>query len=83
MKDKSDAIKDFKAMIGKSWTYERMTQEERERLAAVFNSAQAEEIKGDYSTRWAALQLAYRAFINAIGYNGMNWRELHPESLPF
>ena len=83
MKDKSEAIKDFKAMIGKSWSYGRMTQDEREKLAAVFDSAQAEEIKGDYATRWAALQLAYRAFIGAIGYNGMKWREPHPEILPF
>lgn len=83
MKNKGDALSDFMKMIFNSWTYKRMTEQERERLKKAFNSAQARELKGDYKTRWAALQFMYIAFLNALGFNGFNWREQNAEQIPF
>lgn len=82
-KDKMQAITDFKKMIFNSWTYDRMTRDERERLALALDGVQAHEIKGNYNARIAALNLAYNSFLLAIGYTGFKWREKHPENIPF
>lgn len=82
-KDKMQAATDFKKMIFNSWTYDKMTRDERERLALALDSVQAHEIKGDYNARRAALDLAYNSFLLGLGYNGFNWREKHPENIPF
>ena len=74
-KDKTQAKDDAIKNIMQSWTYEKMTQDERERLGAALNSAQACDIMGDYYTRRAAFQLAYFAFLQGIGYTGPGWRE--------
>ncbi len=77
------AVADFKKMIFNSWTYDKMTRDERERLALALDSVQAHEIKGDYDARRAALDLAYNSFLLGLGYSGFKWREKHPENLPF
>lgn len=74
-KDKTQAITDFKKMILNRWTYGRMTQDERERLALSLDSVQAHNIKGDYNARIAALELAYTSFLQGLGYSGFKWRE--------
>lgn len=82
-KDKMQAITDFKKMIFNSWTYDRMTRDERERLALALDSVQAHNIKGGYDARRAALDLAYTSFLQGLGYTGFKWREKHPENIAF
>lgn len=83
MRDKSEALSDFIKNIERSWTYDRMTEQERERLSKTFSSIQAKELKGDYETRQAALQLAYIAFLDGLGFSGWNWREPKAKQMPF
>lgn len=82
MKDKNEALKDYKKMIVNSWTYERMTKEEKQRLFEMFDNVQtAEALKGSYSQRWEVLQALYNSFLLALGYC-WNWREKN-ENAPF
>lgn len=82
MKDKKQTLTDFKKMIVNSWTYEKMTKEERERLFQMFDSVQtADALKGSYLQRWEVLQALYSSFLLALGYC-WNWRE-KDESAPF
>lgn len=84
-KNKENALNDFYEMIKNSWTYERMTEKEKERLSAVlFLDVHIEKVlKGTYSQRWEILQAIYTTFLNAIGYTDFSWREEEKEILPF
>lgn len=74
-KEKENAIKDFNNMIKKSWTYGKMTTEERERWGRVLESVQTREaVKGTYSNRWEVLQAIYNSYLLALDYC-WNWRE--------
>lgn len=74
---KENVLNDFVLMIEKSWTFERLTEGEKERLKTVlFDDVRTEEaLKGTYNQRWAVLQAIYSTFLTAIGYNGFNWRD--------
>lgn len=84
-KNKENALNDFYEMIKNSWTYERMTEKEKERLSAVlFLDVRIEKaLKGTYSQRWEMLQAIYATFLSAIGYTDFSWREEEKEILPF
>ena len=75
-----NAYYDFCKMIEKSWTFERLTEDERGRCwDALHFPVKLGLLKGCYKVRWGILQSVYTAFLNGIGYNGFNWRE--PESV--
>ena len=75
-KQKETAAHDFLVMIRKSWTYERMTEEEKRSCIDLFFSSISEEaISGSYWMRWRVCQAIYDAYLVGIGYNGWNWRE--------
>lgn len=64
-------------VIKKSWTWERLTEEERERfisMSGVFN-----EIKGTDGMRRAWLSTVYSAFLSGVGYTDFTWRSTKKE----
>lgn len=83
MKDKSNVLYDFNKMIENSWTYGKMTKEEKDTYNHIFNinSQAMESVKGTYEQRWKILQTFYSIFLAGIGYTGWNWRE--KEKQPF
>ena len=62
----------FQNVIKKSWTWQRLTNEERERFVDmnVFD-----RIKGNDETRVEWLNTIYTAFLSALGYQPVGWRE--------
>lgn len=75
-KVKENVLQDFINMIEKSWTYDRLTEKEKENLQAVFESVQiTNALKGTYKQRWEILQVAYTSFLYALNYTATGWRE--------
>ena len=74
-KNKDNVFTDYLEMIKKSWTYARMTKEEREKIQEILTSGRIkEDIKGTYQQRWQALNALYYAFLIGIGYDNADWR---------
>lgn len=75
MKIKENALKDYEEMIKKSWTYEKMTKEEKERLHnLLYHNTTINSLKGTYNQRWEILHSVYYAYLIGLGYNP-TWRE--------
>lgn len=75
MKNKDFVFTDYLEMIKKSWTYARMTKEEREKIQEILTSGRIkEDIKGTYQQRRQALNSLYYAFLIGIGYDNTDWR---------
>lgn len=83
MNKTGNAYYDFCEMIRKSWTFERLTEDEKSRCwDALHFPVQQNLLKGCYSIRFGFLQSVYTAFLYGIGYDGgFNWREPDPEIL--
>ena len=76
-----DAYTDFLTMIERSWTYGRMTDEEKRRCMEAFSWALEQgAIKGADKTRWMIMQAIYNAFLQGIGYDPFHWREPEAET---
>ena len=74
--EKENAIKNFFEMTKKSWTYGKLTEEEKLQFEKTLEAVPVQEaIKGTYNQRWKVLQAVYMAFLNGCGYNDFNWRE--------
>lgn len=77
-KVKENAVLHYIAMIRRSWTFNRMTEQEQTDCMNIFLRANAHErIKGSFDARWEILQNMYDAFLSALGYyhDCMGWRE--------
>lgn len=75
MKNKNFVFTDFLEMIRNSWTYDRMTEEEKNKIHCILlDYRTTDNIKGTYRQRWDALNALYHAFLIAIDYNGPEWR---------
>lgn len=75
---KENAIVLFDNMIKKSWTYKRLTKEEKESWYYTLNDVKTLNVlKGTFNQRWNVLQAIYGAFLNALGYNYNpgDWRD--------
>lgn len=73
--NKEFAIYNFNKMVQQSWTYGKMTEEEKERWAETLESAPVKNaVKGTYNQRWEILQGIYHSFLLALGYT-WNWRD--------
>lgn len=73
MKKYSNAVEDYlERVITKSWTWEKLTKEERLRFLGmdVFD-----RIKGNDDTRIEWLNTIYQAYLIALGYKPIDWRE--------
>ena len=74
--DKEKAISDFIEMIKKSWTYEKLTNEEKRNFEnSVMWAINNKCINGSYNNRCKILHSLYNTFLIAIGYTGEKWRE--------
>lgn len=74
--DKEKAISDFIEMIKHSWTYEKLTNEEKRNFEnSVMWAINNKCINGSYNNRWKILHSLYHTFLNAIGYTSEKWRE--------
>ena len=80
--EKEKTLIQFRDMIKNSWTYDRMTQEEKDNIMDVlsYNNIQTiEALKGTKKQCWAILQAIYSSFLAALNYNSMGWRETEEE----
>lgn len=66
----------FKRVIKKSWTWNRLTEEEREKF---INMNVFDQIKGRSETRVEWLNTIYTSFLTALGYEPIGWRETEEE----
>lgn len=81
MKDKSRALDDYKEVIYQSWTYGKLTTEEKERLEKTLNNESIKEcLKGNYYQRIDIIRAVYTTFLYGVGYSGFNWRKEEMEN---
>ena len=75
-KNKENAQTDWTDMIVKSWTWEKLTREERKKFGDELNKETTKKIiSGTYEQRWETLNTLYSMFLEGCGYNGGNWRD--------
>ena len=66
----------FHSVIEKSWTWKRLTEEERQRF---INMDVFERIRGDEQTKIEWLCTIYHSYIEALDYKPIGWRETAEE----
>ena len=75
-KEKENAFIDFMQSIKQSWTYQKLTDEEKERLNKLLKHNRIiENARGNYYQRFQYLDAIYYSFLIGIGYNGLYWRD--------
>ena len=62
----------FETVVKKSWTWERLTEEEQQRF---INMKLFDKIKGNDRMRIEWFHTIYMAYITALGYKPFGWRE--------
>lgn len=76
MKNKENVLNDYYKMIINSWTWERLTEDEKTRFTNLLASARIKEaLKGTYRARWNILNALYESFLIALEYKPIGWRE--------
>lgn len=71
-KNKENALIDFMNMIVDSWTWARMTHEERQRCTDGLCRA---HLNGTWLQRWQTLNDLYYSFLLGLNYAPSGWRE--------
>ena len=75
----SNAVENyFQNIIKKSWTWQKLTQEEQQRF---IDMDVFDKIKGTDKQRIEWLNTIYTAFLSALGYKPIGWRE-EDEEIP-
>ena len=75
-KNKENAQADWTDMIVKSWTWAKLTNDERNKFGDELNKEATKRIiSGTYKQRWEILNALYSMFLEGCGYNGVNWRD--------
>lgn len=75
-KNKENAQADWTDMIIKSWTWAKLTNDEKNKFGDELNKEITQKvISGTYRQRWEILNALYSMFLEGCGYNGCNWRE--------
>ena len=62
----------FQNVIKKSWTWQKLTEEEQKRF---IDMNVFDRIKGNDDTRVEWLNTIYQSFLSALGYKPIGWRE--------
>ena len=62
----------FQNIIKKSWTWEKLTEEEQKRF---IDMNVFDRINGNDKTRVEWLNTIYFSFLHALGYQPIGWRE--------
>lgn len=74
--EKEEVLENWYNMIKKSWTYDRLTSKERQRLDDVITSCQLNNcLSGTARHRWNILQAIYYSYLLGVGYDSPNWRQ--------
>lgn len=74
--NKENAVADYIDMIEKSWTWNRLTDDEINAFRTSVDWADEQGIiKGNYKHRWLVLQAMYETMLNTLGYKPFGWRE--------
>ena len=76
MKESNIVDKYIKEVLMKSWTWDRLTQKERQRF---LNMDVFYRIDGNDSIKIEWLMTIYEAFLIALGYKIIGWRESEEE----
>ena len=75
----SNAVENyFQNVIKKSWTWARLTEEEKQRF---INMNVFDDIKGNDQTRIIWLCTIYQSFLSALEYNWDGWREKQEDKI--
>ena len=75
-KNKENAQADWTDRIVKSWTWAKLTNDERNKFADELNKEPTKKtISGTYRQRCEILNALYSMFLEGCGYNGVNWRD--------
>ena len=76
----SNAVENyFQNVIKKSWTWQKLTQEEQQRF---IDMDVFDKIKGNDKQRVEWLNTIYTAFLSALDYKPIGWREDFFEEIP-
>lgn len=74
----SSVVEDYlQNVIKKSWTWNRLTEEEQKRF---IDMNVFDKIKGNDKTRVEWLHTIYHSFLSALGYKPIGWRETEEEN---
>lgn len=74
--EKEKALEEIYENIKRSWTYERLTKEEKERLEMIlFSPVVVNNLKGTYGQRYRILFAIYHGFLMGLDYQPVGWRE--------
>lgn len=76
--EKENAYSDFFYTVTLSWTWGRLTVEERDRFTSAMKT-RARDIKGSYLQRRNAYSACYEMFLEGLGYEPIGWREPEPK----
>lgn len=75
-KNKEDAVLDFIEMVKSSWTWQRLTEQEKKRFEkSVIWSLNQNIIVGTHKQRYRTLNALYHTFLEGVGYTGWDWRD--------
>ncbi len=78
-KSKEHAYSDFIEVIMHSWTWERMTAQERDTF--IDRVLEYSKVTGSYNSRYNQYQNLYSAYLFGLGYSGGEWRENEMQTL--
>lgn len=75
-KIKENAYNEWFEMIEKSWTWDRLTDEERGKFRENMDSWCVARglLKGTWMQRWEILNQMYHIYLEGLGYDSPNWR---------
>ena len=75
-KNKESAQADWTDTVVKSWTWAKLTDDEKNEFGEALNKEATQKIvSGTYRQRWETLNALYSMFLKGCGYSGCNWRE--------
>ena len=81
MKKYSNVVENyFQNIIKKSWTWEKLTNEERKRF---IDMDVFDKIKGNDQTRIEWLNTIYQSFLAALDFKPIGWREMEKDITQF
>lgn len=84
-KVKENAYSDWFDMIFKSWTWKRLTDDEKTTFTNRMNDwcNYDGHLVGTYKQRWEVLEELYYMYLLGIGYEPIGWRENTEENPKF
>ena len=73
--NKENALTEWSSEIKKSWTWARLTEQERERFEnCIFCEAFKKALRGKYLQRWEMMNRVYSVFLAGVGCDSIDWR---------